>query len=133
MKLLLLLVFAFIFTFAAFSQEIAPDTYVIKFIDKDSSLYSIDNPSNFLSERAIKRRQKYNIPVIEQDIPVNISYVNQIKILGFEIYAVSKWMNHIVVYSKDSTLFETASKLDFVNSNPLVLCDTEKAKKKIKV
>ncbi len=130
MKQLLLLAFAFIFTFSAFSQEIAPDTYVIKFIDKDSSLYSIDNPSNFLSERAIKRRQKYNIPVIEQDIPVNISYVNQIKILGFEIYAVSKWMNHIVVYSKDSTLFEKANKLDFVNSNPLVLSEKKKAKKK---
>ena len=130
MKQLFLLAFAFIFTFTAYSQKIAPDTYVIKFNDKDTALYSIKNPSDFLSERAIKRRQKYNIPVIEQDIPVNINYVNKIKALGFNIYATSKWMNLIVVYSEDSTLIERAEKLDFVNTKTVELNKKKKNKKR---
>jgi len=118
MKYLFTLTFIFsLFTISFGQYRIAPNTYVIKFADKDTSLYSVNKPNDFLSERAIKRRQKYNIPVTLQDIPVNKNYINKIKDLGFEIYAVSKWMNHVVVFTEDSNLLTKVNKLDFVVSS----------------
>ncbi len=111
------LIFFFIISYSTFSQEVAPNTYIINFSDKDTSSYNISEPEKFLSKRAIKRRQKYNIPVTVQDLPVNTNYINKIKDLGFEIYAVSKWMNHVVVYSEDSTLIDKADKFNFVKKN----------------
>ncbi|NPA69000.1 MAG: S8 family serine peptidase [Chlorobi bacterium] len=104
-------------------QKVAPDTYLIKFKDKANSVYSTDKPLEFLSERAMLRRQKYNIPVNEQDIPVNKNYIDSIKNLGFEIYAVTKWMNAVVVYSKDSTLIDKAYMFDFVDTAKFVKKD----------
>jgi len=114
MKKIFVLLIAITISFSANSQKVSPNTYVISFIDKDTVTYKIYEPEKFLSERAINRRQKYNIPVTEQDLPININYVSKIKDLGFEIYATSKWMNHVVVFSKDSTLIERAEQFDFV-------------------
>lgn len=100
----------------SFGQIVAPNTYLIKFKDKNNSPYSVDKPEEFLSQRAIDRRLKFNIPVTLQDIPVNESYIQELKDLGFEIYAVSKWMNHAIVYSEDSTLISQAHTLDFVTT-----------------
>ena len=114
MKKILILVIAITFSLLAQSQKVSPNTYIISFIDKDTTTFKISEPEKFLSERAINRRQKYNIPVTEQDLPVNINYVNKIKDLGFKIYETSKWLNHVVVYSEDSTLIEKAEQLSFV-------------------
>lgn len=114
MKNIFILIIALIISYSANSQKVSPNTYVISFIDKDTSTYKITEPEKFLSEKAINRRQKYNIPITEQDLPINYKYVNKIKEMGFEIYASSKWMNHVVVYSEDSTLIEKAEQLDFI-------------------
>ncbi len=116
MKKNILILIVLTYNLSLFSQ-IAPNTYVIKFKDKNNSEYSITSPEKFLSERAIDRRQKYNIPVTKQDIPVNKSYLNKLKEIGLEIYAVSKWFNHAVVFTKDSSLIEKVYELDFVKSN----------------
>ncbi len=113
---------------SSFAQKVAPNTYLVRFKDKANSPYSVDKPTEFLSERAILRRQKYNIPITEQDIPVNKTYIDSIKKLGFEIYAVSKWFNHVVVHSEDSTLINKAYLLDFVDTAKIV----KKEKKKFK-
>ncbi len=114
MKKILILVIAITFSLLAQSQKVSPNTYIISFIDKDTTTFKISEPEKFLSERAINRRQKYNIPVTEQDLPINKDYINKIKDLGFEIHGKSKWMNHIIVYSEDSTLIDSAKKLKFV-------------------
>jgi len=111
----LLLLIAFAIS-SAFGQKVAPNTYLIKFKDKNNSSYSIEKPKEFLSERAVLRRQKYNIAVTDQDLPVNANYIQALKDLGFEIFAVSKWFNHAIVYSEDSTLLEKAHDLEFVTT-----------------
>ncbi len=105
---------------SAFSQKVAPDTYVIRFKNKSNSPYSVEKPYEYLSERAILRRQKYNIPVTEQDIPVNKTYIDSIKNLGFEIYAVSKWFNCIIVHSEDSALINKTYLIDFVDTAKII-------------
>jgi hypothetical protein len=44
--------------------------YLILFKDKQSTNYSINNPEAFLSQRAIARRQKMQIKINEQDLPI---------------------------------------------------------------
>ena len=100
----------------SFAQKLAPDTYLIRFKDKANTPYSVDKPLDYLSERALARRQKYNIPITEQDIPVNKTYIDSIKHLGFDIYAVSKWFNSVVVHSEDSALIDKAYLIDFVDT-----------------
>ena len=116
MKKITLLLSAVLIVFIGLSQKIAPDTYLIKFKDKNNSVYSIDKPQEFLSEKAIIRRQKFNIPITIQDIPVNETYIKEINELGLEIYAISKWLNLVVVHTEDSSLIEKAGIFDFVNS-----------------
>lgn len=105
-----------LFSINAVSQ-IAPDTYIIKFKDKKNIDYNIDKPEEFLSERAILRRQNYNIPITKQDLPVDKKYIKDLKKMGFEIYAVSKWFNLAVVYTKNKELLEEAYNLPFVEKD----------------
>jgi hypothetical protein len=124
-KSTLILVFSLIIS-SLFGQKIAPNTYLIHFKDKNNNGYSIDKPEEFLSQRAIERRQKYNIPLTVQDLPVNQEYVNKLKEIGLEIYTVSKWLNVAVVYTEDYTLIEKAKSFEFV------LLEKEPVKKKKK-
>ena len=116
MKKYFFLIIIIVFSLNTFSQ-IAPDTYIIKFNDKKDTDYSIDKPEEFLSERAILRRQKYNIPVTKQDLPVNKKYIKELEKMGLEIYAVSKWFNLAVVYTKNTELLEKAYNLSFVEKD----------------
>jgi serine protease AprX len=68
--------------------------YRVYFTDKGS--YDVNDffPAQLLSERAISRRAKINVPAIDlSDLPVNESYLNQIKALGYTLHSTSKWMN----------------------------------------
>ncbi len=78
-----------------FSIELAAQSnrYVIYFSDKADSPYSIDRPEEFLSERAIARRQKQQIAIDETDLPVNPVYIDSVNLLGVKVWYTSKWMN----------------------------------------
>ncbi len=125
---LLILLNTFFF-YNSFSQlKVAPDTYVIRFKNKANTPYSVDKPLEFLSERAVLRRQKYNIPITEQDIPVNKIYIDSIKHFGFDIFGTSKWMNCVIVHSEDSLLINKIKDIDFVDTS--VIVDKDKSKHK---
>lgn len=94
--------------------QLAPDTYWVQFTDKNNSPYQVENPSGFLSERAIARRQKQNIAITTQDIPANKHYIDSLKNLGLSIHNVSKWLNGVVIVSKDQALLDTLHNISFV-------------------
>ena len=87
----------------------------VRFSDKKASPYSIDKPEAFLSPRAIERRKRYNIPIEENDLPVNPEYVEQLEAIGCEVYTTSKWFNATTVYCTDGMLAKV-KKLPFVVS-----------------
>ena len=95
-----------------------PTCYRIYLKDKANSPYSIDNPSAYLSQRAIDKRARFNIPITEQDLPVNPQYKQQILGLDAEMHflAVSKWMNTATLYCPDSTVVPQIEALPFVDS-----------------
>ncbi len=129
MKKLTLILLISIFSLAGFSQiastKIAPNTYIVYFKDKANSPYSIEKPQEFLTQKAIDRRTKYGIKITEQDLPITPEYLTQLKKIGFEIHATSKWLNLAVVYTEKKKHLKKADKLKFVLKKGKI----EKAKK----
>lgn len=103
-------------SFAIFAQN--PTCYRIYLSDKNNSPYSIENPSEYLSQRAIDKRIRFNIPVTEQDLPVNPQYKQQILAQEplIQLLSVSKWMNTVTIYCPDSTIVPQILNLPFVDS-----------------
>ena len=56
----------------------APHKYLVKFTDKNNSPYTISNPSQFLSPKAIARRAKQFISIKYNDLPVTPAYIDSI-------------------------------------------------------
>lgn len=105
-----------LFGLSLFGQT-APDKYWVQFIDKAGSPFSIDNPEEFLSEKGIDRREAQGIAVIEQDIPVNQEYINQVLELGdIELLLKSKWFNSITIKTTDLSLISEIEQLDIVST-----------------
>ena len=77
-----ILLYFFVFTGLYSQEEVLTWTFWLQFTDKNNSPYSIDRPGEFLSERAIQRRVKQNIPIIENDIPVNQVYIDSLRTYG---------------------------------------------------
>src|SRR5688572_13540858 len=108
-KFILLLI-----VFAAFTSEAQVNQYFVFFKDKANTPYSISSPTQFLSERSIARRQKQNIPVIEEDLPVNLSYVIGVKQAGATVFYASRWWNGVLVEG-DITSITSINSLSFVS------------------
>ena len=114
----------------AFAQ-IGPDLYFIEFTDKNNTPYSLDNPQEYLSQRAIDRRQAQNIAIDSLDLPVNPSYITALQELGLEIVNPTKWLNGTTVRTNDYNLVLQARNLPFVKSTPRFEIDTVETAKKV--
>ncbi|MBN1981333.1 MAG: S8 family serine peptidase [Chitinivibrionales bacterium] len=92
------------FVISGFFSTPSARTYWIEFSDKPQSVYTTAHPSSYLSERAIKRRLRLNIPITVEDLPVNSGYVEQIQGLGFQIKQCLKWLNGVLAIQNDTTV-----------------------------
>ena len=100
----------------AFAQEFTPYyKYRVYLTDKKQSEFSIRHPEQFLSQKAIERRNRQGIKIDETDIPVCATYVNQIRDMGVKIAHTSKWNNTVVVSCTDTTVMERIAQLPFVS------------------
>ncbi len=103
--------------------------YAVYFKDKSGTPYSIDKPEEFLTQKAIDRRKKFNIPITKQDLPVSPVYVGKLQDMGFIVKETSKWLNCAIIYVDDTTKLKSIAKLDFVRPKPQPLPKNYKAKK----
>lgn len=94
--------------------QVAPDKYFISFTDKNNSPYSIDNPSEFLSQRAIDRRVNQGIAIEESDLPVNPSYLQGVAETGATIINPTKWLNGVTIYTTDPGVLDAINELPYV-------------------
>ncbi len=78
--------------------------YLVLLRDKAGTPYSISQPGQFLSQRAVLRRQKQNIAVQERDLPVNPAYVKGIQQAGASVWYTSRWLNAVLIEGNDATL-----------------------------
>lgn len=88
--------------------------YWIQFTDKQNNGYSIEQPERFLSPRSLQRRQRQQIPVTEQDLPVTQRYVDSLRAMGCNMLHTSRWFNAATVSTNDTTLIDRISQLPFV-------------------
>lgn len=84
--------------------------------DKSGTPYTLDDPSKYLSAKAIERRRKQNLPIDSTDLPVKPEYIRQLQGKGVQIDAVSKWNNTVLIRLKDTTLLQPISRLPFVRA-----------------
>ncbi len=89
--------------------------YFVSFTDKTGTPYSVDTPEDFLSARAIERRENQNISITETDLPVNPIYIDSLKSLGITVKHTTKWMNGCIVFSSDAALMDTLANYGFVS------------------
>ncbi len=95
----------------------AQNKKVIFLKDKKNSPYTLNNPEEFLSKRAIDRRKRFNIPIDSSDLPVNPSYINTIGGLeNVRILGKSKWMNALIIDCNDPISMNKISGYPFVRS-----------------
>ena len=122
MKLLALLILLLhVGSYCAFAQDsdYNPQNHTLHWVeltDKNNTPYSIYKPQEFLSARALKRREVQGIVINEQDLPVDPSYVKQIKDLGVGIHATSKWLNAVAIHTMDKDILAKIAQLPFVKS-----------------
>lgn len=90
-----------------------PGKYLVTFRDKTNSPYSVAKPLEFLSQRSVNRRQKQNITVKTRDLPVNPTYISEIRKTGAKIWFTSRWMNAALIQTSDANL-QTILKMPFV-------------------
>lgn len=110
----------YIFTLLTlFSIELSAQSlnkYWVQFTDKKDTPYSIFKPQEFLSPRAIERRQRLGIEIDEMDLPVTPKYIAELKKKGATIYTVSKWFNAVTIYLEDENRLNEIKKLPFVRT-----------------
>jgi serine protease AprX len=94
--------------------------YWIQLKDKKGSNYTLDNPAEFLSQRAIDRRLRYQIPIEENDLPVSLYYLDSLRHHDLKILYSSKWMNAVVAESNDQNLEDVLSPCSFVTGIELL-------------
>ena len=88
--------------------------YWVQFTDKSGSPYSISQPEEFLSQRAIDRRERQGIAIEENDLPINPAYKDSVIMLGATIVHGSKWFNALTITDVDATQLAEIAKLSFV-------------------
>ena len=94
--------------------QIAPQKYFIEFMDRFNSPYSITRPQEFLSVRSIERRQKQGIAIVQNDLPVNDTYVNELRKYNIGILTRSKWFNGVTIYCLNPAIIDSINMLPFV-------------------
>lgn len=110
-----LLVFIFI-SFVSVATGQTQKKFWVTFSDKKNSTFDVNKPEEFLSPRAIERRVKQQIPITEEDLPVNSNYLSAIENLGAEIHNQSKWLNASSIITTDSvaTLIQELAFVDTI-------------------
>lgn len=111
-KVSFLLLFLALVTFA--EAQIATNIYWVQFTDKANSPYSIDNPEEYLSPRALQRRANQGITIDEYDLPVNPQYLQAVADCGAQLLNPSKWLNGTSVYVTDPAVIEAINALECV-------------------
>jgi subtilisin family serine protease len=113
MKKHLFLILAGLLMYAAGHAQFTK--YVIQFKDKGTNPFSISNPSQYLTQRSLDRRARYNIPIDSSDLPVTPRYIDSIRLSGnVTILNVSKWLNQVSIQTTDPLAMAKINTFPFV-------------------
>lgn len=112
----------FLISFLIIRQSSAQFTrYIVRLKNKGATTFTVANPSAYLSQRAIDRRSRYSISIDSTDLPVPVSYVNQIRsIPNVTVLNVSKWLNAVDIQTSDANAITAINSLAFVQNTSAI-------------
>jgi hypothetical protein len=103
--------------FCSMSGHAQSGRYIIRLQDKANNAFTLNNPSAYLTQRAIARRVRYNIAVDSTDLPVSGRYIDSIRLAGaVTILNTSKWLNQVAIQTNDATALAKINNFPFVKS-----------------
>jgi len=105
---------------AAYSQY---TRFLVELTDKHQSVYSLQQPSSYLSSRALSRRNRYLIAIDSTDLPVSPDYIDSLsRVPGIEYLSSSKWLNKVLIQVSDPAALSYLQTVSFIKSNaPIAL------------
>jgi hypothetical protein len=96
--------FVLVLVFAATVMTAQEDALVF-FADKVNVSAALADPITILTQEALDRKQMRGTPIDTRDVPVNETYISQIKSAsGITVYAKSKWMNCVYVRGSETNI-----------------------------
>lgn len=96
-----LLIIAFLISYSVFAQEHA----WVYLNDKPNSATALANPISILTQKALDRKAAHNVAVDYNDVPVDESFITQIKAqTGISVLAKSKWLNVVHVLGTETNI-----------------------------
>jgi len=125
MKYIPPLILSFCLFFSVYAKAQQSYKYRISLADKSATTFSLSAPNEYLSEKALLRRAKQQLPIDSTDLPVCKSYVDAIRAKGAKIIATGKWNNTVTVSCKDTMLIDVIATLPFVHSTEKVWSGVE--------
>lgn len=107
-KLLIIILITLGVNFLGYSQS---QKYWVRFTDKDNVKF---NPQNYFDSKAINRRLKNNIPLVEfSDLPIREDYYQKINQISDSITGKTRWFNAVSCWLTSVELDQVLS-LSFV-------------------
>ncbi len=89
--------------------------YLVRFKDKNGTPFTINDPSQYLSARAIARRVRQHIAIDETDLPITTRYIDSVRMSGnVQILDESKWLNQVCIATTDSAALLKINSFPFV-------------------
>ena len=111
MKILLTL-FAAVLFLEGYGQQ---SRHIIQLANKNNNPYSLNRPAEYLSAKAIERRNRYRIKLDSTDLPITPAYLDSIRAAGaVTILNQSKWLNQVLVRTTDAAALAKIQSLPFV-------------------
>lgn len=106
--------------FASITLVAQTNSYIIYLADKQGTFGTFDNPTTYLSTRAIEKKALQNIVLDSSDLPVSKKYIDLLKNEGAEIIYTSKWINAVCVKATPNVYASISGLPCVMNSVPML-------------
>ena len=100
--------------FSAHAERVSKYRVYLK--DKSQTMFRLEQPEQFLSLRAIERRNRQGIQVDSTDLPVCRTYIDRLVEQGGRYVLASKWNNTVLMEVPDELTAQSFLKNSFVTS-----------------
>lgn len=115
------LIFSLISTLFLGETQAQFSRFVVWFSNKSATTHTLSAPATYLTQRALERRTRYNIPLDSTDLPVPLSYIEQVKnIPNVTVLNVSRWLNAVSIQTTDPSAIISINTLPFVQSTSAI-------------
>ena len=95
--------FSFILLISTFASAQTELVFVF-FKDKPNKAAFYTNPTTELTQKSLDRRTRLGIALNDQDAPIEPTYIQNIRNLGFTVTDYSKWMNGVAVNATETQI-----------------------------